>query len=553
MSTTNVYSEEELGYFRLAKGVINHATTALRKLFRKEWNNVHRHKSVWQDDYRSGTQLLAMEQPCSRLLDPNFASDYQSIKDKLQRGDTEDWDVTTLVFALLYSGALSGIRNNRDPHWRRIKSAIYEIKDIRNKVLSHVAKASVPPSDYKRIFFRLEDAVEDLLSRSDPLVEKLKTLRLETEFVTVDLIKYKKLLQDDNKSLLRLEKDLESLEYKMNISSAPEKRETKRTLASFDNGTIIKKIRRRVDRIERDLSSGPDDLTPERFKPSIFHSAKYIRLMDKSNCLASNFRWEELGNFLKGFNDGEDMEAFAGIQTAAALSYRSRKGESLKVLNDLIPKVIFCKQYGVVLFARIKIFKAYYFHDCLDDESAMREADEAEMMLSLGECHEDMAEIHCAKANIILSSRKNSEDDRERILYHLDKCIHFCEKAPVDKSSASTQAKLRKALFQLGYYQHGILEEAPKRSDVDTAKTILDRVAQQPDIPKRSEVYLKFGQSLLAYRQGNKDKATNIEKTLRQECKHLEITFEIEQLDMLKTLIHGRTGGVSDTVHGLKK
>lgn len=161
------------------------------------------------------------------------------------------------------------------------------------------------------------------------------------------------------------------------------------------------------------------------------------------------------------------------------------------------------------------------------------------MMLSLGECHEDMAEIHCAKANIILSSGKNNEDDRARILYHLDKCIHFCEKAPVDKSSAAAQAKLRKALFQLGYYQHGILEEAPKSSDVKIAETILNRVAEQPDLPKRSKVYLKFGESLLAYRQGDIARATKLEHTLRQKCKDLEISFEIEQLDMLRTLIRG--------------
>ena len=36
-----------------------------------------------------------------------------------------------------------------------------------------------------------------------------------------------------------------------------------------------------------------------------------------------------------------------------------------------------------MLFARIKIYKAYNLHDRGDDDAAMREADEAEMMLSL--------------------------------------------------------------------------------------------------------------------------------------------------------------------------
>ena len=345
--STNVYSEEELGYFRLAKGVINHATDALRKVFRNEWNYLH-YATPWRNDHTSGTQMLAMEQPSSRLFDSNFANDYQPIKDHLQRGNMEHWDVTTLVFALLHSDALWGIRNNRDSHWRRIKCAIYEIKDIRNKVLSHAAKAAIPPRDFTRVFDRLENAVKDLLSNSDPLIEKLKTLREETEFLTIDLINYKDLLQQDHKSLLGLEKHLESLENKINISLTKHEgtKRTHATSVTSENGKIITRIRRRVDRIERDLSSGPDDLTPERFKPSIFHSAKYIRLMDKSNSMASNFRWEELSNFLKGFNDSVDIQIFAGIQSAAALSHRSRKGDCLKVLNDLIPKVIFSQQYG---------------------------------------------------------------------------------------------------------------------------------------------------------------------------------------------------------------
>ena len=126
------------------------------------------------------------------------------------------------------------------------------------------------------------------------------------------------------------------------------------------------------------------------------------------------------------------------------------------------------------------------------------------------------------------------------ILFHLDKCIHFCEKATVDKSVTVAQAKLRKALFHLGYYQHGILEEAPKSSDVNIAETILSRVAkQQSDLAERSKVYLVYGQSLLAYRKGETNMATKLENKLRRKCEHHKIGFEIEQLNMLRTLVRG--------------
>ena len=148
----------------------------------------------------------------------------------------------------------------------------------------------------------------------------------------------------------------------------------------------------------------------------------------------------------------------------------------------------------VVLYARIKICKAYILHDRGKDDKAMKEADEAEKMLSLRECDEDLAEVNYAKANIILSSGKNSKEDHERILHHLNKCIHFCEKATVDKSVTIVQAKIRKALFHLGFYQHGILEEEPSSSDVNIAGTIFKRIADQSEpIAERSKVYLMYG------------------------------------------------------------
>ena len=346
---TNIYTKEELGYFRLAKGVRNYSTAALRKVFKEEWNYLYP-ATPWRNDGTSGAQMLAEEQPpfrFSRLYDPKFANDYQVIKDHLRHGNVEKWDVTTLVFAFLYSHALSGIRNN-SRHWRRIKNAIHQIKEVRN-TLSHDCEASIPPSAFARLFGILEQAMEDLLARSDPLVKKLKTLRTETEFVTVDLVKYKKLLQEDHKCLLVLDKHLERLERKMNISvneSEAEHTHDRSIAESSVNSKIISHFCRRVDRIERDLSTVPVDLTPGRFKPSIFHSARYIRLMNESASMSNNFRWDELGDFLQGFTDGVDMQIFAGIQSAVALSHRSRKAECFEVLNSLIPKALFAKQYG---------------------------------------------------------------------------------------------------------------------------------------------------------------------------------------------------------------
>lgn len=191
------------------------------------------------------------------------------------------------------------------------------------------------------------------------------------------------------------------------------------------------------------------------------------------------------------------------------------------------------------MHARIKIRKAYLLHDEGLDEEAKKEANEAEVMLSLAECHEDSAELHNAIANIVLSASENAEADRKSVLRHLDECIGHCEKATIDKSVTIVQATLRKALVHLGYYQHGILEDVPS-ADVKTAETILKRVSEQSEpLSKRSNVYYTYGRSLLAYRTGNLNQATKLEHKVRRKCVLHEIGFEIQQLDMLRTLIRG--------------
>ena len=337
-----VYSNAELRYFRLTKAVIDCSTCALRKVFKEKWNYLFP-SLPWQNDGTSVSQLLDEEKvqaSSSRLYDPVFCNGYhQAVRDQLSYGDVEKWDVTALVFALCHSQALSGIRSGSG--WRLVNDAIQDIKEVRNTVLSHACKASISRRKFRRNFDIVVRAVEVLLTSSDPLVEKLKTLRTETEFVTADLERNKELLQQDHDSLLVLEKHLERLEYKVNIS-ATKSETTEDNLPNSENSKIIAKFCRRMERLEGKFSS-PVDLAPARTKPAIFRSARYIRLINESSAMSYNFRWEELDRFLQNFNDDVDMQMFAGIQAALSLSHQSRKDESLEMLNVLIPKALTAK------------------------------------------------------------------------------------------------------------------------------------------------------------------------------------------------------------------
>ena len=169
------------------------------------------------------------------------------------------------------------------------------------------------------------------------------------------------------------------------------------------------------------------------------------------------------------------------------------------------------------------------------------------MMLSLSECQDDAAEVDNAKANIILSSGHNRKRDQKQILFRLDRCIKCCEKATVDKSASIAQVTLRKALVHLGFYQHGILEGVA-RSDVDIAKTILNRIAPLT-LTERSKIYFTYAQSLLAYRQGDTDTAMKLEEKARNKCELHNLYDQIQQLDLLRSLI--RSQPKATTGHGL--
>lgn len=339
MST--VYSDGDLRFFRLAKCVVDHATEALRIAFKQEWNCLHP-SSPWQSDRTSGSLLLAEEKPSSRLLDPTYSKEYQHIRDKLSRGNVEDWDITGLFFALKYSHALSRIRYGS--HWRRIESAIYRIKLVKNELFSHASKASISRNTFKRNVDILVQAVEDLLSSSDPLVEELEKLRNETEFPTEDLLRYRQLVKDDHTNFLLLEEGVKRLEDTLGTKATPqtlcETAESAEESSKISNNSeIVSKIVCRMDKLERQIATAVD-LVPSRSKPAILRRDKYIQLMNKSFYMSYNFRWGELEKLLQEFSDDSDtdLKIFAGIQSAVGLNHQSKKKEALDVLNSLLRK-----------------------------------------------------------------------------------------------------------------------------------------------------------------------------------------------------------------------
>ena len=96
MTTGAVFTNKELRFFQLAKRVVDHSSAALRRVFKRKWHDLYLH-SPWLDNTTSGSELVGRE-TSSRLYHSNYCPDYKRIKDNLEEGNADDWDVTVLIF-----------------------------------------------------------------------------------------------------------------------------------------------------------------------------------------------------------------------------------------------------------------------------------------------------------------------------------------------------------------------------------------------------------------------------------------------------------------------
>jgi len=331
MSTREVFSKKELRFFRLNKCVVDHCSAALRKVFKREWNNLYP-DFPWLDNRISGSQLVRQETSSSRLYHPSYRADYKDMKEKLKKGNADAWDLTALVFILKFSEALKPIRNGS--RWYKIKNAISKIQKVKNELISHFPKASLSQNTFERKVDILIQAVQDLLSPSDPLVAKLRTQRSESVFATDELLRYKQMIKDVHNNLLFLKKNLR----------ASATVGTRSPDTSRDNGTLSSQMHLQIVRLEQGIIDARSvDLFPSLSIPAIFESPRYIQLVNTSFSLSYNFQWKDLTTFFQEFDDDSDMQLFAGIQLAASLSHQSRKGEALDLLDSLLPKVLQAK------------------------------------------------------------------------------------------------------------------------------------------------------------------------------------------------------------------
>ena len=175
---------DEENFLKLTRIILNELRGKLRKLFITEFASVY--GRPYGDDPASGTFFL------SNVLHQNRSKD-ATVRDKIQNGDSGQFDCTTLFYCLLQSGALlqppMRPRNSRT-HPYNSSELLDMLREHRN-MFAHSTSAEINQTDFvnrvnvmKMIYQQLGWSCTDLQhAASDPLTTE-ECHRLEQALVT---------------------------------------------------------------------------------------------------------------------------------------------------------------------------------------------------------------------------------------------------------------------------------------------------------------------------------------------------------------------------------
>ena len=121
------YSQEQLNFFKLWHVTLDLVPAGLREIFKREWDFLYGSSlGQWKDTSQNGRDFYNRESKASRKKSARYLT-------VIQNGDTAEWDLSCLFFAILYSDSIGrtlapAVRNDVD-----------DIRQVRNEI-AHISK-----------------------------------------------------------------------------------------------------------------------------------------------------------------------------------------------------------------------------------------------------------------------------------------------------------------------------------------------------------------------------------------------------------------------------
>jgi len=163
-------SSEEANFVKISKAIVDFIPKYLLTCFIKIWNEKYQNRK-WQSDKESG-EFLVSELPDSIKNDKRN----RRYIDNLKNLSEKQWDTTTLVFAMLYSGlSLTEPCRRQDQRTEplRISEAIDVIRKARNTYFAHAERMACPSDEFERVMKDIKNAARYLADDAEREIEEL--------------------------------------------------------------------------------------------------------------------------------------------------------------------------------------------------------------------------------------------------------------------------------------------------------------------------------------------------------------------------------------------
>jgi len=244
-------SSEEANFVKISKAILDFVPKYLLQCFIKIWNEKYQNRK-WQSDNESGEFLV------SELTDRIKNDKRNKIYiDHLKNLSEKQWDTTTLVFAMLYSG-LSLTEPCRRQGQRkeplRISEAIDVIRKARNTYFAHAERMACPSDEFERVMKDIKNAARYLADDAEREIEEL--IKSQIKMMTEEQMKQvreEKSRQPDLEIFLSicneirdnindLKHDVKSIKVKLNVEDQPDYEEFIAERSKFNRNRLCKDL-----------------------------------------------------------------------------------------------------------------------------------------------------------------------------------------------------------------------------------------------------------------------------------------------------------------------
>ena len=144
-----VYTEEQLNYFRICYITTDILPQGLRTIFKQEWDN--RYKATygeWKDIPKNGLDFKSGETPAGQRRNPGLLA-------TMINGNRSEWDCTMLFYAILYSDSIHGL----DPV---IRTSVDDLREFRNEDFARIPEGQLSDLNFRAAVRKVEIAFQSL-------------------------------------------------------------------------------------------------------------------------------------------------------------------------------------------------------------------------------------------------------------------------------------------------------------------------------------------------------------------------------------------------------